>query len=313
MTDEERCAEARKFQRIDDAFRRGDLEGLRAALDDPALVPNGQMPDVVGSCLVYAIYYSPLAFIRVLLEMGADPNAPADDGFPPLIAALSCTREGPGFNRRADVDEILRLLLAFGADPNQRGINDYTALHMAVAERNARAVRILLDGGADPSLETRIDDYETPLAMAKAAGLTEIAAMLAEGKEPGGRRLRAGLTLLAEARGWGDVVRRHERYRVRLRLWLNRGEAVRWQTPSGPVGAASLDEGGEVLITEVRVDRGALINGLYYGVQGMRVGGMRRLAIAPHLAYGSRGVPGVIPPGAKLTAEIEISAGPLKK
>ena len=57
-----------------------------------------------------------------------------------------------GRSRRTDVSEILRLLLSFGTDPNQRGINDYTALHMAVAEGNAEAVRILLDGGADPQL-----------------------------------------------------------------------------------------------------------------------------------------------------------------
>ena len=99
-TEDERCAEARKFARIDDAFRRGDLDALRTALDDPAAVPNGRMPDSIGSCLVYAVYHSPLAFIRTLLEIGADPNAPADDGFPPLIAALSCTRDAPGANRR---------------------------------------------------------------------------------------------------------------------------------------------------------------------------------------------------------------------
>src|SRR5687767_12624151 len=114
----DRCEEARRFQRIDEAFRSGDLEALRAAVDDPAVIPNGRMPDVIGPCLVYAIYHSPLAFIRTLLEIGADPNAPADDGFPPLIAALSCTREVPGANRRTDVAEIIRLLLAFGTDPN---------------------------------------------------------------------------------------------------------------------------------------------------------------------------------------------------
>ncbi len=124
------------------------------------------MPDVIGPCLVYAIYHSPLAFIRTLLEIGADPNAPVDDGFPPLIAALCCTRQTPGANTRTDVAEIIQLLLAFGTNPNQRGINDYTPLHMAVAERNAAAVRLLLDGGADSQLRTRIDNYETPLEMA---------------------------------------------------------------------------------------------------------------------------------------------------
>jgi uncharacterized protein len=175
---DDRCAEAKKFQRIDDAFRKGDLEALRAAVDDPGVIPNGLMPDTIGPCLVYAIYHSPLAFIRTLLEIGADPNAPVDDGFPPLIAALCCTRQTPGANTRTDVAEIIKLLLAFGTDPNQRGINDYTPLHMAVAERNPAAVRLLLDGGADPQLRTRIDSYETPLEMADSLGMTDIAAML---------------------------------------------------------------------------------------------------------------------------------------
>src|SRR5690349_22412729 len=134
-TEQERCDEAKRFQRIHDAFQRGDLDALRAAVDDPASVPNGLMPRTIGSCLVYAIYHSPLQFIRTLLEIGADPNAPADDGFPPLIAALSCSRDVPGAPRRTDVNEILQLLLSHRADPNQRGINDFTPLHMAVAER----------------------------------------------------------------------------------------------------------------------------------------------------------------------------------
>ena len=170
--DDERCADAARIQRIDEAFRRGNLEALRAAVDDPGALPNGPVPPVIGSCLVYAIYRSPLAFIRTLLDMGADPNAPADDGFPPVIAALGCAREVSGAAGRSDVDEIVRLLLSRGADPNQRGINDYTALHMAVAERAALAVQILLDGGADPALRTRIDACETAAEMAAAAGLT---------------------------------------------------------------------------------------------------------------------------------------------
>jgi hypothetical protein len=305
-TEDERCAEARKFQRINDAFKQGDLDALRAAVDDPSSVPNGQMPLTIGSCLVYAIYHSPLPFIRALLDIGADPNAPVDDGFPPLIAALTCTRNEPGVNRRTDVDDIVRLLLSFGVDPNQRGINDYTPLHMAVAERNAVAVQILLDGGADPELRTRIDEYETPLEMANAAGLDVIAAILGRKGQPLRQRLRSGLMLLTDIPGTGELVRRQHRYLIRLRVWLNRGEPVRWQTAWGPVGIARLDDNGETLVTEVRIDRRSLVSGLFYGVDGMRVGGFRRMEIAPHLAYGDRGVPGVIPAGALLTAEITI-------
>ncbi len=305
-TEEERCAEAKKFRRIDDAFRKGDLEALRAAVDDPAVVPNGLMPAVIGSCLVYAIYHSPLSFIRTLLELGADPNLPVNDGFPPLIAALSCARAVPGAARRADVDDIIRLLLSFGADPNQRGINDYTPLHMAVAERHPFAISILLEAGADSGLRTRIDECETPLEMARAAGLADIAAMLARKGQPSRRRLRSGLTLLEDIPGAGEPVRRQHSYRIRLRLWLNKGQAVRWQTAWGPVGVARLDDDGETLMTEVRIDRRSLVSGLFYGVEGMRVGGTRRLEIAPHLAYGDRGVPGVVPSGALLIAEITI-------
>jgi len=305
-TEEERCAEAKKFRLIDAAFHDGDLEALRAAVDDPAAVPNGHLPYGIGSCLVYAIYHSPLAFIRTLLEAGADPNGPVDDGFPPLIAALTCTRAGPGATTRPDVDAIIRLLVSFRADLNQRGINDYTPLHMAVAERNPLAVQILLDGGADPGLRTRIDDCETPLEMAEAAGLADIAAILARKGQPLRRRLRSGLTLVADIPGAGEPVRRQHRYRIRLRLWLNNGQAVRWQAAWGPVDVARLDDNGETLLTEVRIDRRSLVSGLFYGVEGMRVGGTRRLEIAPHLAYGDRGVPGVVPAGALLLAEITI-------
>ena len=66
--------------KIDEAFLEGDLEARsRAAVDDPDAIPNGQMPITVGSCLVYAIYHSPLAFICTLLEIGADRRASVND------------------------------------------------------------------------------------------------------------------------------------------------------------------------------------------------------------------------------------------
>lgn len=258
--------------------------------------------------LVHAIYHSPIASIRTLLEAGADPNAPVLDGFPPLIAVLSRSRDVPGARRRTDVDEIIRLLLSFKTDVNQRGINDYTPLHMAVAERNLMAIQLLLDGGADPDLRTRIDECQTPLEMAQAVGWTDGAELLARKGKPLRQRLRSGLTLLTDLPGAGEVVRRQHSYHMRLRLWLNKGDAVRWKMPSGRVGTSRLDDNGETLITETRIDRRSLISGLFYGIEGMRVGGTRRLEIAPHLAYGDAGVPDVIPAGAVLTAEVTILA-----
>lgn len=179
-SDAERCKESEAFRKIDAAFRRGDLASLRAAVDDPTSLPNGLMPPTIGPCLVYAIYHSLLPFIHELLSIGADPNPAVDDGFPPLIAALSCFHPRAGSPGRSDTIEIVELLLKFGADPNQRGINDYTPLHMAVSERHLPAVEVLLKAGADPRLRTRIDNYETPREMAERAGLVEIAKLLGD-------------------------------------------------------------------------------------------------------------------------------------
>jgi hypothetical protein len=73
-SDCERCKESEAFRKIDAAFRNGDLAALRASVDGPDCAPNGPMPPAVGPCLEYAIYHSPLLFIRILLEIGADPN-----------------------------------------------------------------------------------------------------------------------------------------------------------------------------------------------------------------------------------------------
>ncbi|MFC1851934.1 FKBP-type peptidyl-prolyl cis-trans isomerase [candidate division CSSED10-310 bacterium] len=57
---------------------------------------------------------------------------------------------------------------------------------------------------------------------------------------------------------------------------------------------------------EFKLGQGQVIQGWELGVIGMKKGGKRKLTVPPDLAYGEEGFPGLIPPQATLTFEIEL-------
>ena len=120
--------------------------------------------------------------------------------------------------------------------------------------------------------------------------------------------IKKGVKLLDEIKGDGSIVQRLHHYILAIRIQLNKGDIV--ATPDRCL-SRTVDEVTRVhpdgfFEHRVRIDRENLIAGVFYAVQGMRVGGYRKVAISPHLAYGEKGIADVIPPNAKLIVEIKV-------
>ena len=151
------------------ALEAGDLEAARHALGDPTGWPDVVDPYLGDTVLSRAIGCAPLTVIQSLLAQGADPNfRMQDDGFPALIDVIHHRRnDRPELRQWSDAHEVLRALLAAGADVHTVGLNGGTALHFACWYDDAVAVRLLLEAGADPHRRTTVDDQETSVEIAE--------------------------------------------------------------------------------------------------------------------------------------------------
>jgi hypothetical protein len=93
--------------------------------------------------------------------------------------------------------------------------------------------------------------------------------------------------------GPGVEVTKDSVVAANVRTFLRRGDEV---SPSPLLGTRML----------IDLGRREAIAGLLKGIPGMRVGGTREIVISPHLAYGTLGIPGRIPPNALLRCEVEL-------
>lgn len=93
--------------------------------------------------------------------------------------------------------------------------------------------------------------------------------------------------------GTGDLAKAGQMISVHYTGWLTDGKKF----------DSSKDRGQPFPFA---LGQGQVIKGWDEGVQGMKVGGKRKLTIPPQLGYGSRGAGGTIPPGATLVFEVEL-------
>jgi ankyrin repeat protein len=71
-----------------------------------------------------------------------------------------------------------------GADVDQQGINGYTPLHSAIQSGNAEVIRLLLAAGADINLRDGNGRTPLDLALAKNPMIAELLEQAAQGKQP---------------------------------------------------------------------------------------------------------------------------------
>jgi len=121
-------------------------------------------------------------------------------------------------------------------------------------------------------------------------------------------KIRKGLEILEDIPGIGDEIQKFKSYRMRIKMWQNKGDSVIWRDdiPKQMQDFATLSTDRSELTEVHRFHRENFIPGIYYGIEGMRIHGIRKLKISPNLAYGEKGIEGIIPPNALLIVEVTL-------
>jgi ankyrin repeat protein len=112
-----------------------------------------------------------LPLMRLLLELGADPLLPNEDGTTPLMAAAGVGTnspiEEPG--TEAEIMEAVKLVLGRGGNINTVDKNGDTAMHGAAHKHAPSVLRFLAEKGANIQIWNRPNNAkQTPLQIAEA-------------------------------------------------------------------------------------------------------------------------------------------------
>ena len=125
---------------LESALRIGDATFLQLLID--AGVDTSSFPGIYGGRYLWmAAKNGNTKTAQILLENGADPNAPMTKRFP--TSALQVATAG-------NFVDLVRVLLSAGAEVDTLSFEEgLTALSSAIASRNLVLVRILLEAGAN--------------------------------------------------------------------------------------------------------------------------------------------------------------------
>lgn len=146
-----------------------DTDTIRMMIDAGVDVNAADLPGITP-LMMAAGWNGNLAAVQLLLAKGAKVNAvsrpvmglPSKNGpseFGNLTALLMCAPFGP--------PELIKALLDAGADVNARDVRGMTPLMLAVAtgHQDRSIIRMLLEGGADPSTRSEAGDTAADWAL----------------------------------------------------------------------------------------------------------------------------------------------------
>ncbi len=116
-----------------------------------------------------------------------------------------------------------------------------------------------------------------------------------------------GMEILEEREGEGAPAQKGDHLLFNMRLFLNRREEVplnQRQAEQLPKDMIRVAESVTFVDHRIVLGRRQAVAGVEQALMGMKAGGYRKVRIGPHLAYGDKGLPGLIPPNALLVAEV---------
>jgi len=197
------------------------------------------------TALMAAAYYGHKSIVKILLEAGANPHLLSDDdGLGEGMTALMFAAESFfASNRQA----IIKLLIAGGADVNQRGAGGKTAIFYAALAGSGYqdCVEMLIDAGAD--LDLRDNRGNTVLMLVAAAENNyQILNLLIQA---GASTTGLESIQLIQAATAGNIDRVQSILATKVNLDLDRGAAI------GKAAAA-----GHTEIVKLLIQAGANVN-----------------------------------------------------
>ena len=122
-----------------------------------------------GTAFFLAARTADVEMMRLLVDLGADPTIPNEDGTTPLMAAAGAGTHSPGEDAGLEPEalEAVKLTLALGNDVNVVDKNGNTAMHGAAYKQLPSVVRFLSENGARIDIWNRKNSSGwTPLRIA---------------------------------------------------------------------------------------------------------------------------------------------------